>query len=57
MIAGLPLASWALLLVAVGLGLGLELAYLRAHRRGGGPGRAPDGGERPPRDPLEAAPP
>lgn len=34
MIAGLPLASWVLLVAAVGLGLGLELAYLWAHRGG-----------------------
>ena len=43
MIAGLPLASWALLLLAVGLGLGLELAHLRAHR-----GSPPDGEGPPP---------
>ncbi|HUH13300.1 MAG TPA: hypothetical protein VMK65_09325 [Longimicrobiales bacterium] len=34
MIAGLPLASWALILVAVGAGLAIELAFFRAHRGG-----------------------
>jgi len=34
MIAGLPVGAWALLVVAVGLGLGLEVtAYWRAKRR------------------------
>ncbi len=33
MIAGLPADAWALLVVAVGLGLGLELAFMTARRR------------------------
>lgn len=33
MILGLPWASWLLLLVAVGLGLGMSLASYAAHRR------------------------
>jgi hypothetical protein len=36
-IFGLPLDAWALLAVAVGAGLALELAFLRA--RGGRPDR------------------
>lgn len=36
MIAGLPLGSWILLLASVGIGLGLELAFLRAQRGRGG---------------------
>ena len=35
MIIGLPLDAWVLLILAVGLGLTLEVtAYLRARRRG-----------------------
>lgn len=34
MIAGLPFDAWLLLVVAVGLGLTLELAFYRAQRRG-----------------------
>ena len=33
MIAGLPLDAWLLLIVAVGLGLGLELLFYQARRR------------------------
>jgi len=33
MILGLPFDSWILLILAVGLGLGVEIAFLRAHRR------------------------
>jgi hypothetical protein len=33
MLAGLSLASWALILVAVGAGLAIEIAFLRAHGR------------------------
>jgi hypothetical protein len=32
MIAGLPAASWVLIFVAVGAGLAIEIAFLRAHR-------------------------
>lgn len=32
MLAGLSLASWALILVSVGAGLAIEIAFLRAHR-------------------------
>jgi hypothetical protein len=42
MIAGLSLATWALILLAVGAGLALELVFLRAHRderTPGGPSR------------------
>jgi len=35
MIAGLPWTSWILLLVAVGLGLGISLAFFLARRRDG----------------------
>jgi hypothetical protein len=31
MIAGLSLASWALIVVAIGAGLAIEVAFLRAH--------------------------
>ena len=31
--AGLPLDAWALLVVSVWLGLGLEVAFVRARRR------------------------
>jgi hypothetical protein len=33
MIAGLPAASWVLIVVAVGAGLAIEIAFLRAQRR------------------------
>jgi len=33
MILGLPLDAWILLVLAVGLGLGLEVAFLLARRR------------------------
>ena len=33
MIAGMPVDAWLLLIVAVGLGLALELAFYRAQRR------------------------
>ena len=33
MIAGLPWTSWILLLLAVGLGLALELAFYFRHRK------------------------
>ena len=32
-ILGMPLDAWILLLVSVGLGLGLEVAFLRAQKR------------------------
>jgi hypothetical protein len=32
-VAGLPLATWLLMLVAVGAGLAIELTFFRAHRR------------------------
>jgi hypothetical protein len=35
MILGLPWTSWLLLLVAVGLGLGMSVAFFLAHRRDG----------------------
>ncbi len=38
MILGLPLDSWLLMIVAVGAGLVIEVAFLRA-RRGGPEGR------------------
>jgi hypothetical protein len=31
-VAGLPLDSWILIVVSVGIGVGLELAFLRARR-------------------------
>jgi hypothetical protein len=41
-IAGLSLASWALILVAVGAGLAIEIVFLRAHRdHGSGEDRRP----------------
>jgi hypothetical protein len=33
MIAGLPWQSWLLLLFSTGLGLGMEIAFFRAHRK------------------------
>lgn len=33
MIAGLPWESWLLLIGAPGLGLAIEIAFFRAHRR------------------------
>jgi hypothetical protein len=33
MIAGLPLATWLLMIAATGAGLAIELAFFRAHRR------------------------
>ena len=33
MILGLPVDAWVLLIVAVGLGLCLELVFIRARRR------------------------
>lgn len=46
MIAGLPWQSWLLLAVAVLLGLGIELAYFRVHRKERKNRRAaPDQGE------------
>ena len=40
MVFGLPVDSWLLLIVAVGLGLSLELLFWRAQRGArGGPGR------------------
>ena len=32
-ILGMPLDAWILLVVSVGLGLGLEVAFLRAQKR------------------------
>lgn len=32
MVAGLPLDAWILIAASVGLGLGIELLYLRAQR-------------------------
>jgi hypothetical protein len=32
-IAGLPLATWLLMIAATGAGLAIELAFFRAHRR------------------------
>ncbi|MEX2273695.1 MAG: hypothetical protein WD690_19670, partial [Vicinamibacterales bacterium] len=32
MIAGLSLASWALIVISFGAGLAIEIAFLRAHR-------------------------
>lgn len=32
-ILGMPLDAWILLLVSVGLGLGLEVVFLRAQKR------------------------
>jgi len=44
MILSFPIDAWALLFVAVGLGLGLELAFYRARRGGGahGPDATPE---------------
>ncbi|HSR40704.1 MAG TPA: hypothetical protein VLL48_00995 [Longimicrobiales bacterium] len=46
--AGLPLDAWILLVVAVGAGLGLQLAAWWAHRKdpgGRGPARRPSVGD------------
>lgn len=43
MILGLPIDAWLLLVVAVGLGLALELAFHRARRHDRGVGDAPPG--------------
>jgi len=32
MVLGLPISAWALLFLAVGLGLGIELAFYLRHR-------------------------
>ena len=46
MIASLPLASWLLLLVAVGTGLALVIPFWLSHRgRSEGGGSPKDGGE------------
>jgi hypothetical protein len=36
MIAGLPIGAWVLLVVAVGVGLVLQVLFFRAQRRRGG---------------------
>jgi hypothetical protein len=41
MLAGLSLASWALILVAIGAGLAIELVFLRAHGGGRSSGGRP----------------
>lgn len=51
MIAGLPFQSWVLIAASVGIGLVIEVAYLRAQRRPGGErarGPEPPGGPGPP---------
>ncbi len=40
-ILGMPLDAWILLLVAVGLGIGLEVAFVMARKRG----RSESGGD------------
>jgi hypothetical protein len=35
MILGLPIDAWVLLVLAVGLGVGLEIAFIRARRHDG----------------------
>lgn len=42
MIAGLPLESWILIVAAVGVGLVIELAFLRAQRHRRPPPGEPD---------------
>jgi hypothetical protein len=37
MIAGLSAAAWLLISAAIGIGLCIELAFFRAHRRSAGP--------------------
>lgn len=32
-VAGLPIESWLLIVAAVGIGLAVEIAFFRAHRR------------------------
>lgn len=49
MILSFPIDAWLLLLVAVGLGLGLEIVFYRRHRRA-----TPRDGRRPARDPPTA---
>jgi hypothetical protein len=41
MLAGLSVASWTLILMSVGAGLAIEIAFFRAHR-----GRPPSEGHR-----------
>lgn len=43
MIAGLPLDSWILIAASIGIGLVIELAYLRAQRRSAGRARDAEG--------------
>jgi len=44
MILSFPIDAWLLLIVAVGLGLGLEAAFYLRHRRRGPAGGEPRGG-------------
>lgn len=58
MIAGLPLGAWVLLLLAVGLGLSLELvAFHRSGKRRRIREAPPPREGRPPRDHHPSAPP
>lgn len=41
----MPLDAWVLLAVSVGLGLGIEVAFIRARRRGGTGGHRDPGSD------------
>lgn len=60
-VAGLPIESWVLVVAAVGIGLAIEIAFFRAHRRaqrrrGAGEPHAPGEVTREPRDPGRPVP-
>lgn len=60
-VAGLPLESWLLVVASVGIGLAIEVAFFRAHRRaerrrGTGEPRSPDDVTREPHDPGRSLP-
>lgn len=60
-VAGLPIESWLLVVASVGIGLAIEIAFFRAHRRAErrrGPGnlRSPRDAERDTHDPGRPAP-
>lgn len=60
-VAGLPVESWLLIVAAVGIGLAIEIAFFRAHRRaerrrGAGDLRSSGDETREPRDPGPPVP-
>lgn len=60
-VAGLPIESWLLVVASVGIGLGIEVAFFRAHRRAerrrrAGDPRSPGDVTREPHDPDRPAP-